>query len=65
MKAKEAVEVKILKKGNEPLFEWLQGMHFKLDMIQEAKKGIKEIEDKIKKTQDKAFESMKGLHSEP
>ena len=43
MKEKEAVEAKILKKGNEPLFEWLQGMQFKLDMIQEVEKGLKEI----------------------
>ena len=40
MKAKEAVEAKILKKGNEPLFEWLQSMQFKLEMIQLAKKGL-------------------------
>ena len=34
MKAKEVIEAKILKKGTEPLFEWLQGMQFKLEMIQ-------------------------------
>jgi hypothetical protein len=33
MKENEEVEGKILKKGNEPLFEWLQGMQFKLEMI--------------------------------
>ena len=33
MKAKDAVEVKILKKGNEPLNEWLQSMQFKQEMI--------------------------------
>lgn len=65
MKAKEAVEAKILKKGNEPLFEWLQGMQFKLEMIQEAEKGLKETEDKVNRNQDRAFELMKGLHSEP
>ena len=65
IKAKEAVEAKILKKGNETLFEWLQGMKFRLEMIQEAKKGLKEIEDKIKKTKSRAFELLKDLHSEP
>lgn len=65
MKEKEVVEAKILKKGNEPLFEWLQGMKFKLEMIQEVEKGLKEIEDKVRKTQDRAFELMKGLHCEP
>ena len=62
MKAKEA---KILKKGNEPLFEWLQGMQFRLEIIQEAKKRLKETEGKIKKTQSRAFELLKDLHSEP
>ena len=33
MNEMEAVEAKILKKGNEPLFEWLQSMQFKLEMI--------------------------------
>ena len=42
MNAKEAVEAKILKKGNEPLFEWLQSMQFKLEMIQLAEKGLRE-----------------------
>jgi len=65
MKAKEAIEVKILKKRNEPLFEWLQGMQFRLEMIQEAEKGLKETEDKLKKTQSRAFELMKDLHSGP
>ena len=62
MKVKEAVEAKILKKGNEPLFEWLQSMQFKLEMIQLAEKGLKEIEDKEKKTQDRGFELMRGIH---
>jgi hypothetical protein len=65
MKSKEAVEAKILKKGNEPLFEWLQGMQFKMEMIKEAEEGLKEIENKVKRTQDRAFELMKGLHYEP
>ena len=38
MKAKDAIEANILKKGNEPLNEWLQSMQFKLEMIQEAEK---------------------------
>ena len=33
-------------------------------MIQEAKKGLRETWDKAKKTQDKAFELMRGLHTE-
>lgn len=65
MKSKEAVEAKILKKGNEPLFEWLQGMQFKIEMIKEAEEGLKETENKVKRTQDRAFELMKGLHSKP
>ena len=60
MKEKEAVEAKILKKGNEPLFGWLQSMQFKLEMIQLAEKGLKEIEDKEKKTEDRRFKLMKG-----
>ena len=62
MKVKEIPEAKILKKGNETLFEWLQNMQFKIGMIQAAQKGLKEIEDKVKKTQDRAFEIMRGLH---
>ena len=50
MKAKEAVEAKILKKGNEPLNEWLQIMQFKMEIIQEVEKGLREIGDKAKKT---------------
>ena len=63
MKEKEVVEAKILKKGNEPLFEWLQSMQFKLEMIMLVEKGLKEIEDKEKKTQDRGLELMKGLHT--
>ena len=50
MKDKEAVEAKILKKGNEPLNEWLQSMQFKLEMIREAEKGLRETGDKATKT---------------
>ena len=64
MKAKDAVEAKILKKGNEPLNEWLQSMRFKREMIQEAEKGLRETWDKAKKAQDKSFELMRGLHTE-
>ena len=63
MKAKEAVEVKILKKENEPLFEWLQSMWFKLEMISLAGKALREIEDTEKKTQDRGFKLMRGLHT--
>ena len=64
MKVKDVIEAKILKKGNEPLIEWIQSMQFKLEMIQEAKKGLREIGDKAKKTQDKAFKLMRRLHTE-
>ena len=64
MKAKDAIEAKILKKGNEPLNEWLSSMQFKLEMIQEAERGLRETWDKVKKAQDKAFELMRGLHTE-
>lgn len=64
MKAKEVVKAKILKKGNEPLSEWFQSMQFKLEMIQEVEKGLKEIEEKIKRTQDRGFELMRGLHTD-
>ena len=63
MKEKEVVEEKILPKVNKPLFEWLQSMQFKLEMILLVEKGLKEIEDKEKKTQDKGFEVTKGLHT--
>ncbi len=33
MKAKEAVEEKILPKGDDPLFKWLQCMWFTTEMI--------------------------------
>ena len=33
-------------------------------MIQEAEKGLREIGDKVKRTQDKEFELMRGLHTE-
>ena len=58
MKVKDAIEEKILKKGNEPLIEWLQSVQFKLEIIQEAKEGLKEIGEKVKKTQDRAFKLM-------
>ncbi len=33
MKGEEVVEVKILPRGDEPLFEWLHNMQFKSKMI--------------------------------
>jgi hypothetical protein len=54
-----------LKKGTESLFEWLQGMLFKLEMIQGSKEGLKETQDRVKKILDRAFELMKDLHSNP
>ena len=44
------------------MFQWLQSMQFKSEMIVLVEKGLKEIEDKVKKTQDRGFELMKGLH---
>jgi hypothetical protein len=64
MKAKDAIEAKILKKGDEPLNEWIRSMQFKQEMIQEAEKGLRETGDKVKKAQEKAFELMRGLHTE-
>lgn len=55
MKAKDAVEEFFLKKCTKTLFEWLQGMQFKLEMIQGAKEGHKEIENKLKRTQDRVL----------
>lgn len=40
-------------------------MQFKLEMLQEAEKGLREIKEKVKKTQDRAFELMKGLRTDP
>ncbi|MFA1068231.1 hypothetical protein ACDI57_27810, partial [Klebsiella pneumoniae] len=37
---------------------------FKREMIQEAEKGLRETGEKVKKAQDKAFELMRGLHTE-
>lgn len=62
MKAKEAVEVKIFLKGDEPLFEWLQSMQFKSEMIMVAEEGLKQIEARVKKDQDKDYELLRGLH---
>ena len=62
MKEKEVVEAKNFPKGDEPLFKWLQSMQFKSKMILSVEKGLKEIEDKVKKTQDRGFKLIKRLH---
>ena len=62
MKEKEVVEVKIFPRGDEPLSEWLQSTQFRFEMILSAEKGLEEIEDKVKGTQNRGFELMKGLH---
>lgn len=36
MKAKEAVKAKILPRGDEPIFEWHQGLEFKIEMLMAA-----------------------------
>ena len=64
MKAKEAIEAKILKKGDEPIAKWLQSMQFRTEMILSAKKGLKEIEKKIIEAQSKGFELIRELHIE-
>ena len=40
----------------------LQSMQFKYEMILVAEKGLKEIEAKVKKNQDKDYELLRGLH---
>ena len=47
MKTKDAVEVKILPKGNEPLAEWLQSMQFGSKMILSIEKGLKKMKNKV------------------
>ena len=41
MKAKEATKASILPRGDEPLFEWLQSMQFKYEMILVEEEGLK------------------------
>ena len=62
MKAKETIKAKILPKGDVPLFGWLQSMQFNSKMIMEEEKGLKEIEAKMKKDQDRDHELLRGLH---
>ena len=64
MKAKEAIEAKILKKGDELIAQWLQSMQFRTEMILSAEKGLKEIENKIIIAQGKGFELIRELHTE-
>ena len=47
MKVKDAIEAKILKKGDEPIAEWLQSMQFRTEMILSAEKGLKETDGKV------------------
>lgn len=64
MKSKEAIEVKILPRGDELLFEWLHRMQFKFEMILVAEEGLKEMEAKVKKDQNRNYELLKGLHTD-
>ena len=64
MKEKEAIEAKILKKGDEPIAEWLQSMQFRTEMILSAKKGLNEIESKVIEAQNRGFELIRELHIE-
>ena len=52
MKVKEVVMAKILLRGDEPLFEWLQSMQLKSEMVLVAEEGLKETKAKVKKDQD-------------
>ena len=61
MKIKEAVEAKILPKGDEPIVEWFQSMQFKSEMIMAVEEGLKETEAKAKE-QDRDYELMRSLH---
>ena len=63
MKTKEAIETKILKKGDEPIAEWLQSIKFKTEMILSAEKGLKETESKVIEAQGRGFELTKELHT--
>ena len=64
MKAKGTIKAKILPKGDQPLCEWLESMQFKFEMIMEEEKGLKEIEAKVKKDQDREYELLRGLHKD-
>ena len=64
MKAKEAIEAKILKKGDEPIAKWLQSMQFRTEIILSAEKGLKEIENKIIEAQSNGFKLIRELHIE-
>ena len=48
IKVKEAVEAKILQKGDEPLFEWQQSLQFKAKMISAPGDGLQKTKVKIK-----------------
>lgn len=62
MKAKESMEVIIPLRGDEPLFEWLNSMQFKSEMILVVEEGLREMEAKVKKDQDRNYELLRGLH---
>ena len=64
MKTKEAIEAKILKKGDEPIAEWLQSMQFRTEMILLAEKGLKESENKVIEAQGRGFKIIRELHTE-
>jgi hypothetical protein len=64
MKEKEVFKENILPKEDEPFFKWIQSMWFKLEMILLVEEGLKEIDDKVRKDQDKDLELMKGLHKD-
>ena len=64
MKTKDAIEVKILKKGDDPIVEWLQSMQFRTKMILLAKKGLKETKNKLIEAQGRGFELIRELHIE-
>ena len=62
MKIKEAVEEKIMWKGDEHLFEWKWSLKFKAEMISVAEEWLKETKINFKEEQDRNYEFIKGLH---
>ena len=64
MKVKDAMEVKILLEGNEPIVEWLQSMQFRSKIILFEEKGLKETKSKVNEAQNRGFELIRELHTD-
>jgi hypothetical protein len=63
MKAKEAVKAKIFPKGDEPIFEWFQGIQFKTEMLIAAEQGMQQTERTFQEEITRSLELLKGLHA--